>query len=239
MHEGLYSDTPSKIVPVIFIFRVNLIFFLLIGKANPYPPPPKNIYNFNMLKEYTIPKKGPSSWTQLPLKIQIYLLYWHVLLQRVWFVRQKTWLKVFSVLWTSSDPYPNTFSCTHICTCKLKTALYVLILCLNPLKEVITEHFSITKLTYISEPKKVFKQIKGLCIPPSISIGSENSLSSTNMHNSHCQDMPLSPMNFLLKIGVHMSSRHHCHSIHALKRLIKSDHSAYFQRINLSMQMRD
>ena len=38
----------------------------------------KENYNFNMLKEYTILKKGPSARTQLPLKIQIYLLYWHV-----------------------------------------------------------------------------------------------------------------------------------------------------------------
>ena len=121
---------------------------------------------------------------------------------------QKVWPKVLSLLWTSSDPYPITFSCNHICACELKTALYVLILCLNPLKEVITKYFSTTKLTHISEPKKVFKQIKGPCIPPSITIVSEYSLSFTcsfltwlTTHNSQCQDMPLSPMNFLLKIG--------------------------------------
>ena len=45
----------------------------------PTHPLRKENYNFNMLKEYTILKKGPSAWTQFPLDVQIYLLYWHVL----------------------------------------------------------------------------------------------------------------------------------------------------------------
>ena len=118
-----------------------------------------------MLKEYTIPKKGPSSWTKLPLlKIRFFTgMFCYRGFDLL--VRRCDLSPHVSVFWTSSDPYPNTFSCTYTCTCELKTSLYLLIISPNPLKEVITKHVSTTKLTHFWTQKSLQTKLRFLASP--------------------------------------------------------------------------